>query len=264
MQLYLSSKMFFPLLLALGVLSVRGDGCTLGRPNLPQTSPNPTPGLFIDRENPSICSGQITDWRICYYNPRNFNSRDTIRILLQTWRISDNRGSRISSYPTTLRIPQQPAIFQCVNISVDPTDYIDVEQGDFIAVYLFQDEVLPVIANRNDLSRVCFFPAGNNVPNAIEPSLPGLVSLSNQAIHISATIGKLIQFFSRKSHFFIVCIYLRHSRCSNRHHYGATSNVNWAEFWSSGCNCNCAADGDCSVTICHGRWSVVYKKISEG
>ena len=164
---------------ALGIFAAEGNGCTLGRSDLPPTSPNPTPGLFIDGNNSSPCNGQIIQWSICYYNPRNFSTRDSIRIRLQTWRLNGTHGLRISSYLTTLSIPKLPAYFQCVNITVDPSDYVDVKQGDYIGVNTFNNSVLPVIANTADGSRVFFLPANAN----------DVMRLSNQAIHVSATIG---------------------------------------------------------------------------
>ena len=172
------------------VLTVRADECTLGRSDLSPTSPNPAPGLFIDRDNPAPCSGQIIRWRICYYNPRKFSRRDSLQVLLQTWRLNTICGSRISSYYSKLDIPQQPDDFQCVNINVDPTEYINVQQGDYIAVYTFNNSVLPVIANTADGSRVYIFPNSLILPIVLQTLNPGLVHLSNQAIHLSATIGK--------------------------------------------------------------------------
>ena len=107
----------------------------------------------------------------------------------------NNRGQRIHSYSTTITIPSWNANFQCVNITVDPADYIDVEQDDYIAVSTFNDKVLPVIGFTPNTSHLFFFPAGLNVPSRIESSTPGIVRLSNQAIHVSATIGKVSDSF---------------------------------------------------------------------
>ena len=162
------------------------------------TSPNLTPGLFIDRDNRAPCNGYITHWRVCYFNPRRFNRRfnteDTLRILLQTWHLKNkNHGSRISSYSTDFRIPQQLYDYQCVNITVNPADYIAVKRGHYIAVYIFNNSVLPVIANTTDRSSLYHFPVGTAVTNAVELSTADIIS--NLVIHVAATIGEVTYFF---------------------------------------------------------------------
>ena len=173
------------------VLAVTGDECTLGRTDLTPKLPNANPGLFIDRDSPAPCSGQIINWKICHYNSRKINRRNTLQIFLQTWRNTISIASRISSYSATIDIPLQPNDFQCVNITVDPADYVDVQQGDFVGVYTFFDAVLPVVGITNDSSRVWFVPTGMTIPTDIQPGTPGITSLTNQAIHVTATIGKL-------------------------------------------------------------------------
>ena len=176
------------------VLIVRGDRCTHGRSNLSPTSPYAVPGLYIDRDNPAQCSGQITHWRVCYYNPRKFTTRNSLQILLLTWRLKKNRVVRIGNHSITVDIPQHPDDFQCVNISVDPSVHIDVELGDYIAVYTFSNAVLPVIANTTYESHVYFYPTSLVLPSAINLVMnPKLVTLTDKAVYVSATIGKFFQ-----------------------------------------------------------------------
>ena len=131
---------------ALLVLSVNGD-CTLGRTDLEETSTNPIPGLYIDTNNPAVCSGQITAWNLCYYNPRLFiqSPISTLQISLQIWRFDEPRnGVRVGAHVETVTIPQTPDTFQCITIELSPDEYMDVSAGDFMRVFLNRDNVLPV------------------------------------------------------------------------------------------------------------------------
>lgn len=135
--------------LALQTLTIDG-ACTLGRTDLVETIPNQRPGLIIDLENPASCSGQIVEWNLCYYNPRNFNQMlDNYRIGLQVWRFDaqQQNGVRVGINTVTVNIPQQPSSFQCVSIGVLEADSINVTAGDVLGITLFNNELLPVIAN---------------------------------------------------------------------------------------------------------------------
>ena len=155
-------------------------------------SSNPTAGLFIDSRNPSPCSGQIISWRVCYYNPcfQIAAEVNSLQIVLQTWRLRNGGGTRIGRNTFTINIPQQPDDFQCMNITVDPSDYITVSQGHYLGVYLTQSRVLPVVGNTVDGSSLWFIQASGFVPSTFRFGMPGLVQLSNNAIHVTATIGK--------------------------------------------------------------------------
>ena len=177
------------------MVAVSGDGCTLGRTDLIPTSANQNPGLYIDSQNPSPCSGQIIRWRVCYYNPRVQIKIDTdsLKILLQTWSLSGINGTRIGSNFFKVAIPQQPENFQCVNITVDPSDYITVSQGHYLGVYLAINGVLPVIGNTVVGTGLLYSPStGVSIPSTIQFGMNGLTAVSSNAIHVTATIGRYV------------------------------------------------------------------------
>ena len=176
------------------MVAVSGDGCTLGRTDLVPTSAilTPSSGLFIDSQTPSPCSGQIISWRVCYYNPffENGININSSQIVLQTWKLSSEGGTRIGSNTFIISISQPPDDFQCVNITVDPSDYINVSQGHYLGAYLTQDRVLPVIGSRSDVSSLLFIPADEIVPSTLQVGMTVILQISNSAIHVTATIGK--------------------------------------------------------------------------
>jgi hypothetical protein len=158
---------------------------------LPETSPNPTPGLFIDVDNPATCSGVIREWNICYYNPRNFNTRDNLQISLQVWRFeagfrNGDAGNRVARQVTTVNIPEDPENFQCITIPQDV--FMNITEGDMIGVSLSLNAVLPVVANSQDGSRLLFFQA--SLVQLSTVSIQGNAFLSNQMLHVSAEIGE--------------------------------------------------------------------------
>ena len=174
---------------ALLVLNVNGD-CILGRTDLIETSANPNPGLYIDIGNPALCSGQITAWNLCYYNPRPsiLPSVSTLQISLQIWRFDGpQNGVRVGTHVETVTIPETPESFQCIKIELSPDEYMNVSAGDFIGVLMNRDAVLPVVGNIED-STLLFSPANLFVPT--ELNMDNIQTRSRNALHVTAEIGK--------------------------------------------------------------------------
>jgi hypothetical protein len=175
------------------ILRTSGDG-TVGRTGLPETSPNPTPGLFIDVDNPAMCSGVIREWNICYYNPRTINTnvfRDNLQISLLIWRFeagfrNDDVGNRVARQVTTVSIPEEPEYFKCITIPQD--EFMNITEGDVIGVSLSMNALLPVVANLQGESRLLFFHQSLVQPSTV--SIQGNAFLLNQVLHVSAEIGE--------------------------------------------------------------------------
>ena len=173
--------------------------CTLGRTDLEETSANPTPGLFIDLDNPATCSGQVLQWRLCYYNPSNFHSERDLIIGLQVWRFDQpqRRGSLVGEnvLPITIPIPEELENFQC--ITLDPSEDVpplNVTEGDLLGVTLRQDLVLPVIANGPNQSpapRMLFMqPSVFTVMEVDRDSVEASAIQVSNVLHLTAEIGK--------------------------------------------------------------------------
>jgi hypothetical protein len=180
---------------ALQIMGMDGR-CTLGRTNLTVISANPSPGLFIDMQTPASCSGEVMEWNVCYFNPRDFNTDETLRdgleIGLQVWRFSSpENGVMVGEYVVRIDIPQVTESFQCIRIPVPSTNYISVEEGDVMGVVVPFNAVLPVVGN--------FLSASVSPPRLsqfIQLDLmvvnrqPDLI-LTNNVLHVTAEIGKL-------------------------------------------------------------------------
>ncbi len=163
-----------------------------------QSSVNPTPGLFIQQEGRAPCSGEITQWTVCYYNPETITTRKTFQILLEAWRnvegvrLFNNVGTNV----VEITVPDQPQDFQCVNVTIDKEDRISVLQDDFVGVYLSASSNLPVVTSNSGSSnsRVFFVQVSVIPPTLVAAFGDGAVratQLSAHAIHVSATIGKI-------------------------------------------------------------------------
>jgi len=156
---------------------------------LTETSPNPTPGLYIDLESSSPCSGFITAWNLCYYNPENFvPSSDTLPILLQVWRNSRGRRySRIAVHMANVVIASSLS----VTLPMRDGEFINILEGDLLGVTMFSDNVLPVVANSADNApRTLFVRQSLSMTTEIDTRLRAVTILSSNVIHVTAQIGK--------------------------------------------------------------------------
>ncbi len=125
---------------------VNGQSCTFGSPDLQQSSVNPTPGLFIQQEGRAPCSGEVTQWTVCYNNPEFITTKKIFEISLEVWRNEQIRFfNHVGNNSVTITVPDQPEAFECVNITIKQEDRISVLQGDHVGVYLLANTVLPVV-----------------------------------------------------------------------------------------------------------------------
>ena len=181
----------FTTIVALSVFGVVNGDCTLGRTQdlMGNTVGYLNPGLIIDRNNPAACSGQITAWNVCYYNPRSFilPSVSSLPISLQIWRFNTPpRGVRVGAYARTLAIPASPPSFRCITIQLSPNDYMDVIAGDVIGVVTTATAVLPVVGNSNGVRLLI----SQSAPASVNTGT--LTVLNNMALHVTAEIGKSV------------------------------------------------------------------------
>ena len=171
--------------------------CTLGRTDLEETSAIPFPGLFIDLDNPASCSGQVLQWRLCYYNPSKFHSERDLTIGLQVWRFDQKqrRGSLVGENVFPITIPEELENFQC--ITLDPSEEVpllNVTEGDLLGITQMQDLVLPVIANgpnRSPAPRMLFMrPSAFTVTEVDRDSAEASTMQVSNVLHLTAEIGK--------------------------------------------------------------------------
>ena len=132
--------------------------CTVGELEV-ESEPNTEPGLYIDPDNPSPCTGQLTGWRYCYYEPESGN-RVRINFQFHVWRfdVDDNTYRKVGQSDVSFRPPPQGR-FRCRNAVLDETEYIDIKRGDLLGVFL-GTPVLMVVAEAASTRRLLFATVG--------------------------------------------------------------------------------------------------------
>ena len=164
--------------------------CTLGADNImEETSNNTIPRMYLDTSNPAECGGQLTNWSLCYYR-LPFGLR-IYRVELQVWGVNSDGSYTLQDTSTeTLSIFFELSLFKCRSFILTENEYIQVERGDILGVYLpghsEDDTALTVIGSGTDqdvLEYALPMPASDAAPLR-------LTRISGVRMHISANIGK--------------------------------------------------------------------------
>ena len=139
-------------------LSVSKDSYDhIGNTNETEVTPSRAPLLYLDTENPATASGNITSFRVCYYEPKDFTnetSRVVYRAVYAVYRkiSNDSRYCSSESYVrvsksfsatvTTSDLPLKGTRdqhiyegFNCYDDVLDKRDstaFLSVEQGDVL------------------------------------------------------------------------------------------------------------------------------------
>ena len=97
-------------------------------------------GQYVDLEHPLTCSGYIVKWHLCYYTSNVQASSQSYHIHLRVYR-NQSADQLFRIHQVTLeyelrRSQVETDSFLCVNKSLDADNYLSVETGDYLAVYL--------------------------------------------------------------------------------------------------------------------------------
>ena len=134
------------------------------------------------------------EWRVCYFNPRDFNTaevlQDGLEIGLQVWRFTTpESGMRVGEYVVRINIPPVPSDFECTTFPVPPSNYISMEAGDVLGVAVSFDAVLPAVGNF--LSESSVLPRLSRFMQLDLTEVNGSpdMILTNNVLHVTAEIG---------------------------------------------------------------------------
>ena len=118
---------------------------------------------------------------------------------LQVWRFNEalTQGEKVVGYVANVDIPQVPQRFQCINIELSQDEYMDVNAGDYLGVWMFPNNFLPVVKQTLDFRHLLY--ATPETFNGMVPSvvrfptspLEYIVSAEAIAIHLTADIAAL-------------------------------------------------------------------------
>ena len=176
---------------ALVMPSVLAINCTLGSENsMEETSSNTVPGIYLDTNNPAVCGGQLTDWRLCYY--RLPSGQRTYRVELQVWSVNSDGTYTLKGVSSeTVSRSSDRSSFNCRSFALAENEYIQVEGGYLLGVYLSErsqdNTALTVIGSGTEqdvLKHALPMPASGTAASL------QLTEISGVRMHISANIGK--------------------------------------------------------------------------
>lgn len=161
-----------------------------------QVSPHTNRGQFLDLQHPSSCNGNITAWHFCYYTSGVSVSTDTFSLWFRVWRperagvlrlVHDYQvSSTIDSLDTELP-------FDCGNIVLQESDYLEVEEDDIIGVYTsMRSTNVPIIGQNAPAESVLHFDRRNNF-DSDTVRRRDLSETPSLVLHLYAHIGKNIR-----------------------------------------------------------------------
>ena len=154
-------------------------------------TPNPEPGIYIDPSSPASCSGQITKWSFCYhYNSESGTS--LFLIGLQVWQINNlNESMRISESIVSIEV-MNLVNFQCVDKELSPDKYINITEGDVLAVRQISERnsnaEISAVVNTEEPNTLIYLPVSPFIPTKFSSSDSQVEFRSTNAILVSATV----------------------------------------------------------------------------
>lgn len=167
--------------------------CTVGNGNVDvESTPSSSSGLYIDPDNSSPCMGQLTAWNYCYYEPPS-GRRIDFNFQLQVWRLESdaNMYRKVGQTEISFRIGRPRGNFMCDTLPLPEIDYMDIERGDVLGVFL-GTPILSLVATSTaepSSQRVLFTDVGAQQDIAAGSDLE---MINGRRILLSADIGEAV------------------------------------------------------------------------
>ena len=164
--------------------------CALGTEGIPESDSIKTPGLYIDVDHPAPCSGELTAWHYCYYEPFA-TRRITYTVQLGVWRLNpqSNLFSKVGEMEFTERLGRRQDDFECDDILLQGNEYIQIEKGDYLGVIL-GTPTLPMAASFTGSHLLWATSVTDLDVQSVAADGGNLEELRDSTVHISAEIGE--------------------------------------------------------------------------
>ncbi len=139
-----------------------------------------------------MCSDHITKWNYCYYTS-DATAGQTYTMTVALWRLDSNTNTYNVITDTVRIITLQPvttlAKIFCIEETLDPSEYVQVSQGDVIGAVLPSSNPVPVIGSNTGST---FFSLMKHSHNSVAINLLSseLTTLSETALHLYTTLSK--------------------------------------------------------------------------
>ena len=119
----------------IAIAAVSGQ-CMIGNEVQP-TEAITTNGQYVNLNNPATCSGNLTAWHFCYYRSSIDTGSLMYSIYLRVWRnVQGNTYNLISNAEVRGSPNLNAGDVICIDALIAEDQYVQVEQGDVIAVYM--------------------------------------------------------------------------------------------------------------------------------
>ena len=158
-------------------------------------------GQYVDIEHPLTCSGYIIEFYLCYYTSNVEDSPQSYHVYFRVYRNdSANRFRRIHELPIELVLSNsqdQMDPFLCMSKSLVAGEYLRVEAGDYIAVYL-PTLSRPLLVVGHAAPQLMLYRDNRQFPEPfIQGSVPlaRLEGLAGRFLHLQADVGKIYCLF---------------------------------------------------------------------
>ena len=155
-------------------------------------------GLIMNFDNPALCTGTVTSWRYCYYNPVNtsFDFQISFGVKLLVYRrMNDGLYDVVpnSIYAVQLKF-NELMVFECRTVTLNRNQQFQVQSNDIIGGCII----------RNTTFNPLFIVGNINTGDAYQLNSPcteemlqsvnteNLTRLSGNTLHLSAVIGTYI------------------------------------------------------------------------
>ena len=158
-------------------------------------------GQLVDLENPLMCSGSIVAWHFCFYSDNLVNVQEEVPYTahFRVYRsVAANMLQRVHDVQRGLLLSQlegREAIFLCFDDALEQDQYLNVQEGDILAVFI--PVIFPplLLVGTNTEGRVYRDIRSPGAPfGDLTLPISGLMMLENHTIHLYADVGKYTQY----------------------------------------------------------------------
>lgn len=134
------------------------DTCgQIGNTDETETTVSRTQLLYLDTENPATCSGNITNFRVCYYAPENFSSSTTATVYRTAYALYRKTNSSSESYTRVSLSFQATLITSDLTLIYARDTYIAAGYNCYDDVFTSRDSVLYTTVETGDILGACIY-----------------------------------------------------------------------------------------------------------
>ena len=179
----------------LGIPCAKAD-CQFGSSGNEGSADTSLRGQFVDLENPLMCSGSIVAWHFCFYTDNvNVQEETPYTARFRVYRsVAANMLQRVHDVQRGFLMNQlesREAEFLCFDDVLGEDQYLDVLEGDILAVFIRVIFPPLLLVGTNTEGRVYRDIRRPGAPfRDLTLPISGLMMLHNHTIHLYADVGK--------------------------------------------------------------------------